>query len=138
MNKYIRYIRDTTIVAIGILVAYHTAINYGISIGKVSGSSMEPTFHDMDTVLIKHYKLLYRNPIKGECVVIWNYKENDYHFKRIAAVPGDIVETIDTHKQYHLGKDQYIVLGDNTKDSYDSRYYGPIHRIQILGIVDEK
>lgn len=34
-----------------------------------------------------------------------------------------------------LGKDQYLTLGDNTENSLDGRYYGPISREQIYGRV---
>lgn len=34
-----------------------------------------------------------------------------------------------------LGKDEYLVLGDNTRNSFDSRYFGPIKRTSILGKV---
>lgn len=34
-----------------------------------------------------------------------------------------------------LGENQYLVLGDNTESSLDSRYYGPISESQIVGRV---
>lgn len=34
-----------------------------------------------------------------------------------------------------LGKDEYLVLGDNSRNSFDSRYFGPIKRTAILGKV---
>ena len=33
----------------------------------------------------------------------------------------------------HLGKDQYLMLGDNRQFSEDSRCWGVIHRSQIIG-----
>jgi len=32
-----------------------------------------------------------------------------------------------------LGPDEYLVLGDNTQNSFDGRYFGPIKRAAILG-----
>jgi signal peptidase I len=34
-----------------------------------------------------------------------------------------------------LGEDEYFVLGDNTSDAYDSRYWGPVPRAKIVGRV---
>lgn len=34
-----------------------------------------------------------------------------------------------------LGSDEYFVLGDNTRNSMDSRYFGPIPRWSIVGKV---
>ena len=34
-----------------------------------------------------------------------------------------------------VGKDHYFVLGDNRANSEDSRYYGAVHRKQILGSI---
>jgi len=36
-------------------------------------------------------------------------------------------------KWIQLGRDQYYVLGDNRSNSEDSRFYGVVHRKDILG-----
>jgi type IV secretory pathway protease TraF len=36
-------------------------------------------------------------------------------------------------KWIQLGRDQYYVLGDNRANSEDSRFYGRVHRQNILG-----
>ena len=104
--------------------------------GTVQGSSMEPTYHELDKVLVNRFTLLLRDPVKGEVVLVWQPQDgNGYDIKRVAAVPGDEVETSIGDKRYRLGKDQYFVLGDNSEVSYDSRYYGPVHRVQLVGVV---
>lgn len=37
---------------------------------------------------------------------------------------------------WHLGADQYFVMGDNRYESCDSRHYGPIRHGEIHGVVD--
>ena len=32
-----------------------------------------------------------------------------------------------------LGPDEYLPLGDNTVNSYDGRYWGPVNRRRLLG-----
>jgi type IV secretory pathway protease TraF len=36
---------------------------------------------------------------------------------------------------YHLGMDEYFLLGDNRLNSTDSRVYGPVPRQNILGAI---
>jgi signal peptidase I len=36
-------------------------------------------------------------------------------------------------EHYTLGADQYLALGDNTTNSRDSRYWGPVPRINLVG-----
>lgn len=115
---------------------YFVFVNYGVFLVKISGPSMEPSFHDLDTVLIKEYPLIWRNPKREEVVIIWQPDSNTYDIKRIKAIPGDLVVSTNGN-QYPLGKNQYFVLGDNDEMSYDSRHYGPVNVKQIVGIVYE-
>lgn len=134
--KTLRVIEFCITVLVGSFVSYFVVVNYGVSMGTVQGSSMEPTYHELDKVLVNRFTLLLRDPVKGEVVLVWQPQDgNGYDIKRVAAVPGDEVETFDGGKRYKLGKDQYFVLGDNAEVSYDSRYYGPVHRVQLVGVV---
>jgi signal peptidase I len=133
--KTFRIIEFCIILLIGSFVSYFAVKNYGISLGTVKGCSMEPTYHDLDKIIINKFSLLWRNPVKGEVVLVWQPTlDNGYDIKRIAAVPGDLIQT-SNDKQYLLGNSQYFVVGDNLDKSYDSRYYGPVHRVQIVGVV---
>lgn len=136
--KTLRVIEFCIAILVGSFVSYFVAVNYGVSIGTIQGCSMEPTYRELDKVLVNRFTLLWRDPVKGEVVLVWQPQDgNGYDIKRIAAVPGDIVQTADNSKEYKLGRDQYFVLGDNGDVSYDSRYYGPVHRLQIVGVVNQ-
>ena len=123
-------------ILVGSFVSYFVVVNYGVSMCEIQGCSMEPTFHEMDKVLVNRFTLLWREPRKGEVVVVWQpTMDGGYDIKRILAAPGDSVQTTEG-KLYTLGKNQYFIAGDNAEKSYDSRYYGPIHRVQIVGVVE--
>lgn len=85
-------------------------------------------------------------------------RKNEIYIKRIVGLPGetitinppyiivnekklvepDIFQKISYVQQggfspCHLGDDEYYVLGDNSANSLDSRYYGPIKKSSIIG-----
>jgi signal peptidase I len=77
--------------------------------------------------------------------------------KRVAACPGDSIAMLagrvlrngrllredipaelnrdDDFPEYHLGRDEYFVLGDNRRVSVDSREFGPVGGAQLIGRV---
>ena len=105
-----------------------------------SGHSMEPNFHDGGRLSASKLPFMWRNPHKGDVVLIREYYginmgDGLIDIKRIAAVGGDTV----TNKNgvITIPKDQYYVLGDNAEVSFDSRFYGPLHKDQVLAIVNQ-
>jgi signal peptidase I len=107
-------------------VDYHVVARFLVVIyAVVDGHSMEPTYHNADVVAMTKVKLWYRNPRKGDVVLIREYNElnrgdGKIDIKRVAAVTNN----------------NYYVLGDNTNAgaSFDSRCYGALPRSQILGV----
>lgn len=84
-----------------------------ISKFKIRGNSMLPTLKEGQEILTFNWS----KPKIGDVVVIKH--ENKEMIKRIEK----------------MAKDKFFVLGDNEKESTDSRHFGPIDKSQILGKV---
>lgn len=120
--------------------------------GLVNGSSMEPTLHNNELVLIN--KIGLNKGIDRYDIVVVKY-ENSTIIKRVIGLPYETVEYINDTlyidgeevntkvdfeytKDFKLtaGKNEYIVLGDNRNISKDSRIIGPVKARDIIGKVD--
>ncbi len=129
----------------------------------VHGSSMEPSFHNGDYLIVDEISYRFRDPQRGE-VVIFDYPLNDSQrfVKRIIGLPGEKlvvreqeieIETVKGGKivldessylqdlpsmsgfSITLGPEQYFVLGDNRSFSFDSRNWGPVSGEEMVGRV---
>ena len=122
----------------------------------VDGSSMSPTLHDNNVVILN--KLDYRlNDINRFDIVVVNYK-GEKLIKRVIGLPGEHIEYKDNnlyvdgfivnenfeHDETHDFKletigylnipgEKYLVIGDNRNNSVDSRMIGLIDKKDILG-----
>ena len=128
---------------------------------EVVGSSMSPTLREGDKLIVNRCALVYRAPQLGEMVVLRDPGHSDFAVKRVVAGPSDLILLKDgivyvngrklrepylqqntltdcsetAQKFFRLEKNEYFVLGDNRKNSVDSRYYGGIARNNILGVL---
>lgn len=135
------------IVAVVLLVR-----SFIVTPGLVNGSSMEPTLHNNELVLIN--KIGLNKGIDRYDIVVVKY-ENSTIIKRVIGLPyetveyindtlyidGEIVNTkvdFEYTKDFKLtaGKNEYIVLGDNRNISKDSRIIGPVKERDIIGKVN--
>ncbi len=80
---------------------------------KISGHSMAPTYSEGDNVLVSSLPLIFARPKKRDVVVFEKF--NRFYIKRIAKIE----------------KGKYFLVGDNKKDSFDSRRFGSVKRNQI-------
>ncbi|MDO8532860.1 MAG: signal peptidase I [Dehalococcoidia bacterium] len=126
---------------------------------EVDGDSMAPALTAGQYVLVSRLAYRVRAPARGDIVVAREpVRPNVLCVKRIAGLPGDEVrqergrlwlngrlvddtdtgglpENVTASFQWRLGDDEYMVLGDNRRDSRDSRAFGPVKRGHILGKV---
>jgi len=151
-----------TIVFIGSL--YIVIYLYLFFPSVVHGSSMEPTFHTDDRIVVSKisYKL---HPIhRGDVIVLQSPKNPDIDYlKRVIGLPGDTIiirngqvylngvlldETyINVHTNtwefgfvkedtpYVVPEENVFVMGDNRPRSSDSREFGPISISSVIGKV---
>ena len=139
--KIVRILLNDIIIALVLSVLLFKII-FNVSI--VSGTSMNPTLHDGNLLLLNH---LFYEPEYNDIVVFEN-EERGLLVKRIIGMPGDTMESHNTgvyrngvplEEDYmqngYCGpgdmtgpvtvEDGHIfVMGDNRPDSYDSRYNG--------------
>jgi len=122
---------------------------------EVVGSSMEPSLHDGQRLLINRAVYFFREPEAGEVVVFQAPKNpRAEYIKRIIAEPGDVVEVkegvvyvngspldepyIKDEPGYTLSPEEipennYFVLGDNRNNSNDSHNGWTVPRQNIVG-----
>ncbi|OGZ04109.1 MAG: signal peptidase I [Candidatus Lloydbacteria bacterium RIFCSPHIGHO2_01_FULL_41_20] len=126
----------------------------------VSGSSMVPTFHNGEYLIIDQLTYRFNAPERGD-VVIFHYPKDTSKFfiKRILGLPGEkvgirngivsiekagekklttLIEDYIKNKStdsgdYVLGDEEYFVMGDNRISSSDSRVWGALDKKYIVG-----
>ena len=134
MKKAFSLVYFVVMIAVGSWAVVTALQYYGVASCKVVGESMAPTYHDGYILMMSAYELHKHGPQKGD-VVVFRDVDGVIVIKRIALVPGE-VDTVSPRAGWRiLGRNQYIVLGDNANNSMDSREYGPVHRDQMIGVV---
>ena len=117
---------------------------------------MVDTLRSGDVVLVTRFDYRIGTPDRGDVVECSFPGRSGTYIKRVIGLPGDTVEIIDSRVYVNgaplsepyasgssedyavrLGEDEYLVLGDNRSQSYDSRAadMGFIGRDNLLGRV---
>ena len=118
----------------------------------VDGYSMMPTLHDQDRMIVNKISYTFGEPDRFDIVVFHAPEQKDY-IKRIIGLPGDTVEYIDEYKQQvfdgpltdsftlldipggqeTVPEGHLFVMGDNRRNSKDSRHIGFVSMDEVVG-----
>jgi signal peptidase I len=125
---------------------------------RISSSSMQPTLHRGDVVLVDRVRTKPSQLRRGDLVTFEHPITGERTLKRLAALPGDEVVVHDAVLRVNgkLVEESYVdvprrvpavavsvvvpaghlfVLGDNRSDSWDSRSFGPVSAEALDGRV---
>lgn len=156
-NRLIREIAETALLALLMFLV----IRFAIQNFNIDGTSMEPSLHNSELVLVDKWTYLFHPPERGDVIIFRAPPEptQDY-VKRVIGVPGDtitikgttvIVDGVALNETYVASRDQgvpvgahtitnlvvpaneYFVLGDNRAVSSDSRIWGLLPKQNIIG-----
>ncbi len=129
---------------------------------KIPSGSMRPTLIEGDRILVNKFLYRLRPPRRGE-IIVFRYPEDTKRpfIKRLAAFGGETLEIRDGRllidgRQVEEGffaairyanqgvygaegevvtvpKDSFFVLGDNSRSSHDSRFWGFVPKRLLIG-----
>jgi signal peptidase I len=120
---------------------------------RIDGSSMNPTLHNEQYLIINNLSYLLDDPQRGEIIVFRHPRSDMNLIKRVIGVPGDHIEVRDRQLYVNgellpepyiqepiiyegawtVPEGQYFVLGDNRNNSNDSHNWQYLPRDHILG-----
>lgn len=92
---------------------------------RISGHSMEPTFWEGQTLLVSGVPYFLKQPKVGDVVVIKDPQGPSISSGEAGRL---LLKRIDKRKE-----NKYFVVGDNPKQSTDSKDFGWITKKEIIG-----
>jgi signal peptidase I len=137
-------------------------VTFGFQVARVEGRSMEPTLRDHDRLVVAKLPYAFHAPDIGDIVMVRHPNNPDQILvKRVVAGPGDTVEfrngqllrngipvpeefipqdkrSFDNIAPETVARGYYYVLGDHRNNSSDSRLFGAVPRMYILGKIEAR
>lgn len=151
MIVFLRELIETALVVLVVLALVNTTT----ARFRIEGSSMKPSLHDGEYVLISKVSYWFGQPRRGDVVVFrFPHDPSRDFIKRVIGLPGETVAIRDgkvfingrplqepyirgpivyTYGPVTLGPEEYFVLGDNRNASNDSHNWGTLPRSAIIG-----
>jgi len=150
-------------VALWSTIAFLFIHRFVVSAVVIDGRSMLPTLFPGQQCIVNGWLPHFRDYQRGDLVVIRDDTRGDYMVKRIVGLPNEqllikdgrvMVDGFPLRESYlsartytdaiehtpsviKLSGDEYFVLGDNRALSEDSRFYGPIGRSKLIGLISQ-
>lgn len=150
---------ETVVFALAIFVIVYLFL---LQPHQVRGNSMYPNFYNNEYLLTNKISYRLGEPERGDVIVFKAPKNQEYDYiKRIIGLPGEEIEIKNGKvyvndkplKEFYLPEDyktsgggfwregqemlvsegEYLVLGDNRSHSSDSREWGTVPRVNIIG-----
>lgn len=146
-----------------LVVLVFTLVNLASMRFYIEGPSMQPNFSAGQFLIVSRAHYLLGQPQRGDIVVFDapgddNMRDNPLLIKRLIGLPGDhiVIENgtillndallsepyinqdgrpfrCNRYCDVVLGADEYFLMGDNRNNSNDSREFGPVARVRIMG-----
>ena len=142
-----------------VLLVCYFLVNYGFRRTVVHNVSMQETLFDGDNIIMDEFSYNISDPKRYDIICFKSYREKELLIKRVIGLPGETVRISDgiiyiNDKEIRdikglekienpglagdgiaLSDDEYFVIGDNRRESIDSRYsdVGNVRRCEILG-----